>query len=63
MIDYYRSLMSAKEAARDRLVASYLADDEATRTAEYEDAILILSIIAHDRNVSRWLEDAESPIH
>jgi len=61
MIDYYRSLMSAKEAARDRLVAAFLADDEATRAAEYEEALLILSIIAHDRNISRWLDEALPP--
>lgn len=56
-IDYCRSLMSAKEAARDHLVAAYLSEDEAVRRAEREEAILILSIIAHDRNVSRWMEN------
>ncbi|MBN1882512.1 MAG: M23 family metallopeptidase [Deltaproteobacteria bacterium] len=60
-IDYYRSLMSAKEAARDRLVAAFLSDDETTRTAEYEEALFILSIIAHDRNISLWLENADPP--
>ena len=61
VIDNYRSLMSAKEAARDRLVTAFLSDDETIRTAEYEEALLILSIIAHDRNVSLWLEDRDLP--
>jgi len=55
-IDYYRSLMSAKKAARDRLVEVYLSDDDTTSVLTYEEALLILSMIAHDRNVSLWLD-------
>jgi hypothetical protein len=60
-IDYYRSLMSPKESARERLVAAFLSDDETTRASEYEEALFILSTIAHDRNVSLWLEDTALP--
>lgn len=60
-IDYYRSLMSAKEAARDHLVAAFVSDDEAVRRAKHDEALLILSIIAHDRNVSRWMEESTPP--
>jgi len=60
-IDYYRSLVSAKAAARNHLVTAFLSDDETIRRAEHEEARLILSIIAHDRNVSLWLENTKTP--